>query len=497
MTVTTERAAAARARGAGTSPELVLAIVCAGVVLASLDMFIVNVALPSIARDFGSGSGGLAGLSWVLNGYSVVYAALLVPAGRLADRSSRRRGFLFGVGLFTLASGLCATAPNVGTLVAFRILQAVGAAALTPTSLGLVLGAFPAERRGGAVRIWTAMGGLAAALGPVVGGLLVTADWRWVFLVNVPIGLAALVAGARLLPDSPPESGPRPDVLSGLALTAGVAALVGGLVTSGEHGWTSGLVIGLLVAAAVLLAGMHARSARHASPIIELDLVRDPVMALTLFSTLLFSGAFGAMLLSVTLWMQEGWGWSALRAGLGLAPGPLMVPPLAIAAGGLIRRFGPGPVLATGAVIFGGGVAWWALGVGLHPHYAGELLGGAILTGVGVGLTLPTLFSTAAAALPPARFATGSALVNMVRQIGFAIGVAIFVAVLGNPASPAARLDAFRHGWWATAAMALAAAVAALGLLRLARTRRSSAPGPDPVRRPAAVDGPQQDDIPR
>src|ERR1700704_4178129 len=188
-------------RSRDTPPGQVLAIVCAGVVLASLDLFIVNVALPDISRDFGHA--GLGELSWVLNGYAIVYAALLVFFGRLADRHRLGDGFLLGVAIFTAASAGCAAASGVAMLVALRLVQAGGAALLTPTSLGLVLASYPPERRGGAVRTWTAMGGLAAALGPVIGGLLVTASWRWVFLVNVPIGLLALAVGWRWLPGVP------------------------------------------------------------------------------------------------------------------------------------------------------------------------------------------------------------------------------------------------------------------------------------------------------
>src|ERR1700689_3092026 len=181
-------------------PARILVIVCAGVVMASLDLFIVNVALPQIARELHQPS--LGTLSWVLNGYAIVYAALLVLAGRLADRHPRKYGFLLGVAIFTVASAACGAATSVAMLVAFRLVQAAGAALLTPTSLSLVLAAYPAQRRSGAVRAWTATGGVAAAFGPVIGGLLVAASWRWVFLVNVPIGLAALVVGWLRLPDA-------------------------------------------------------------------------------------------------------------------------------------------------------------------------------------------------------------------------------------------------------------------------------------------------------
>src|SRR5919199_1744683 len=184
-----------RNRRGAASPRAVLAIVCAGVVLASLDLFIVNVALPQMARDFHLRGDGVADLSWVLNAYAIVYAALLVLFGRIAERFPRERAFLAGLAVFVAASAACAAATGVVMLVAFRVIQAAGAALLTPTSLGLILATSAPERRTGAVRAWTAVGGLAAALGPVAGGLLVAASWRWVFLVNVPIGLAALAGG--------------------------------------------------------------------------------------------------------------------------------------------------------------------------------------------------------------------------------------------------------------------------------------------------------------
>ncbi|HEY4701374.1 MAG TPA: MFS transporter, partial [Streptosporangiaceae bacterium] len=192
-------------------PGEVLIIVCAGVVLASLDLFIVNVALPAIARDLGSRS--LGDLSWVLNGYAIVYASLLVLMGRLADRHRRKYGFLLGVAVFTAASAACGAATSVAMLIAFRLVQAAGAALLTPTSLSLVLASFSPDRRSGAVRTWTATGGMAAALGPVIGGLLVAVSWRWVFLVNVPIGLLALLVGWRRLPEVPGHRVPAPDPL--------------------------------------------------------------------------------------------------------------------------------------------------------------------------------------------------------------------------------------------------------------------------------------------
>jgi MFS family permease len=185
--------------------------------------------------------------------------------------------------------------------------------------------------------------------------------------------------------------------------------------------------------------------------------------------------AFGAMLLSVVLWDQEVWGWSALQTGLAVAPGPLMVPLFAfLVAGRLIARFGPGAVIATGATVFAAGVAWWALAAGLTPDYAGEMLGGMLLTGIGVGLTLPTFMATGAGALPPQSFATGSAVVNMLRQVGLAVGVAILVAVIGTPRTRAGELSAFQHGWIVIAGSSLLAAAAGGVLLRRPRRGRES-----------------------
>jgi EmrB/QacA subfamily drug resistance transporter len=452
-------------RRADASSPLVLVIVCAGVVLASLDLFIVNVALPDIARDLHTNS--LSSLSWVLNAYAIVYAAMLVLLGRLSESHRRENGFLLGVALFTIASAACGAASNLTMLVVFRIAQAIGAALLTPTSLSLVLATTEPARRHGAVRTWTAIGGLAAALGPVVGGLLVAASWRWVFLVNVPIGIAAMIVGWQRLPRVEGQSVPRPDALGAALVTAGVAALTLGLVKGNDWGWGSAATVVSLVGAAVALGLFALHCARHHNPLIDAALFKVRTFSGSSLVALVFSVSFGAMLLSVVLWDQNVWGWSALQTGLAVAPGPLMVPLFSfLVAGRLIARFGPGPVIGVGATVYAAGAAWWALAAGVHPDYAGEMLGGMLLTGVGVGLTLPTFMATGASSLPPQSFATGSAVVNMLRQVGLAVGVAVLVAVLGTPGSPAAALTAFQHGWEMIAGVSLIAALAGVVLLR-------------------------------
>jgi EmrB/QacA subfamily drug resistance transporter len=452
------------------SPRLVLAIVCAGVVLASLDLFIVNVALPQIGRDFHLRGGSLADLSWVLNAYAIVYASFLVLFGRLAERFRRERGFLVGVAVFVAASAACGAASGLPMLVAFRVLQAAGAALLTPTSLGLVLASFPPERRQGAVRAWTAIGGLAATLGPVVGGVLVAASWRWVFLVNVPVGLVALAVGWRRLPNVPGHPVAAPDGLGAILVTGGVGALVLGLVNGTRWAWGNGRTLAALAGGVVLLALFALHTARHRNPLVDRSLFRLRTFTGASIVAFFFSASFGAMLLSRVLWAQDVWHWSALTTGLSIAPGPVMVPLVSfLVTGRLTARIGPGRVIALGSTIFAVGAAWWALAVGLSADYFGDMFGGMLLTGIGVGLTLPTMMATGTASLPPHSLATGSAVVNMFRQIGLAVGVAILIAVLGTPHSPAATLDVYRSGWIVVAAISLVSAPIALWLLERRR----------------------------
>src|SRR4051794_35399735 len=471
---------------ADASSALVLVIVCAGVVLASLDLFIVNVALPQMGRDFHLSGDGVADLSWVLNAYAIVYASLLVLFGRAAERYPRERAFLVGLAIFVAASAACAAATSVEMLVAFRVVQAAGAALLTPTSLGLILATSSPERRHGAVRAWTAVGGLAAAAGPGFGGLLGAAGWRWGFLVNVPIGLAALVIGWRRLPHVPGHAVPRPDALGAGLITAGGAALVLGLVKGPSWGWGDPRTVAALGGGLVAIALFALHTLRARNPLIDRDLFRLRPFTGASAVAVFFSAAFGAMLLSRVLWMQDVWHWSALTTGLAIAPGPLMVPLFSfVVAGALIARFGPGAVIALGSTIFAAGAAWWALAMGLEPDYVGDMLGGMILTGIGVGLTLPTMMATGASSLPAHSFATGSAVINMLRQIGLAIGVAVLIAILGAPASPAATVDVYERASWVIAAIAVVAGL--IGLVLLSARRPSPAVDAAPVGEPAAV----------
>ena len=448
------------------TPNQVLFIVCSGIVLANLDLFIVNVALPDIAREFGEKD--LDTLSWILNGYAIVYAAMLIFCGRMAERFPRNVSFLAGIAVFTAASAACALAGSVESLIIYRLLQAAGAALLTPTSMGLILATFPAERRAGAVRVWAAVGGFAAALGPLVGGVLVTFDWRWIFLVNVPIGLLALAVGWIRLPRVAGHDVPAPNLWAALLITVGIAALTFGIVKLDDADWsTTALVASFAIAGATLgLFVLHCLGSDN--PFVDPALFRIGDFTRATLTMTLFSTAFGGFLLSLVLWQERVWHWSAMKIGLAIAPGPFMVPVTSLlVAGPLIARFGPARVVAGGLSVFALGVIVLA---GPQADLAFAILC-VIPSGIGVGLTLPTLMGVATAKLPASSFATGSGVVNMVRQIGFAVGVAIFVAIVGTHGSVQEHIAAFRLAWW------VMAAITVLGLipLLLRWQRRASA----------------------
>ncbi|WP_208298739.1 MFS transporter [Streptomyces liangshanensis] len=455
-------------------PRAILAVLSLAAFMASLDVFIVNVAFDKIGESFHGSS--VSDLSWVLNAYAIIYAALLVPLGRLADKIGRKRMFLLGLGLFTLASVACAAAPGLWWLVVFRVVQAVGAAALTPTSLGLLLASVPAEKRMPYVRIWSAVAGIAAAAGPVLGGLLVSASWRWVFLVNLPVGILALVAAARVVPDSRDANVSKvPDMLGAAVLTLGIGALALAIVKGGDWGWGSGDTVAAFVAAAVLLVWFVWRAEHHPVPLLEPDLYKVRTFAAANIAMITFSVGFAGYLLTLVLWLQNVWHWSTVSTGLAVAPGPAVVPIVAVLVQRLGHRIHPGVLTTLGCLVFGAGIVTTLLLVGPHgSDYASALLPGELLSGIGIGLALPTLLGSATAGLPPHRASTGSGAINMTRQIGYVLGVSVILAILGTPTSYAAAHTAFVHGWWTLAAVELAAATAALGLL----PRRPRNPAP-------------------
>lgn len=443
-------------------PGLVLALLAMATFLASLDLLIVNVALDPIGR--GIGTRDLSGLSWILNGYAIVFAALLVPAGRLADRYGRKGAFIFGLGLFAAASLGAALSGNLWILVVFRVIQAAGAAVLTPASLGLVLATAPPAKVHKYVQIWAASGSLAAAAGPVAGGLLANAAWQWIFLINIPLCLAAIVMAIPLIPNVRHDLGTRiPDLLGGVLIVLAVGALAVGLVKAPDWGWGTAPTVGSLILAAVSLIAFLVRSARAHLPIVELRIFRNVVFSSANAAVLLFYASFTLQLLGIIQWLEQQADWSVVRTGFAVAPGPGMVFIASLLAARLAHRLPVGLIAAVGALLSGVGIVLITASTGGQAiNYASDILPGWLIGGFGMGLALPTMFSSATRDLPSHQAATGSAVVNMASQIGSVLGVSLLVIFLALPGSDPHH--GYATSWWTAAALAVASGVAALGL---------------------------------
>jgi EmrB/QacA subfamily drug resistance transporter len=411
----------------------VLLIVAAGVFMAGLDVFIVNIAFPQIHHDYPGTS--LSSLSWILNSYTIVFAAFLIAAGRWSDNFGRKRSFLLGTALFTMSSAACAVSPSIGFLIGARAFQGFGAALLMPASLGLLLPEFPPGRRHVAIGAWAAIGGIAAAAGPPLGGLLVAASWRWVFLVNVPFGLLSLIIGTRVLREIRHPETIRPDFLGAGLLTMGVASLVAAIVKGPDWGWGSASTIAAFAFTVLIVLIVALRILHHPSPIVEPALLRVRAFSLATLASMIFFAGFAAMLLACVLFLTSIWHQQVLTAGLEIFPGPAMAATWAIPGARLGNRFGAARVGAIGSLLFSLGGIWWLWRLGGAQHYAMDFLPGMLIGGVGVGFVIPSLTGAVAATLSPERLATGTAVLTTGRQIGSALGAATLIAVIGTPHS--------------------------------------------------------------
>ncbi len=453
----------------------VFIVTALGAFMASLDLSIVNVAFPALARSFPHVP--RASLAWVITAYSIVFGSLLVTAGRTADRLGRRRVFFLGLAVFCAGSALCGLAPSVPLLVAGRVAQGSGAAALLPASLGLLLGAFPAEKRSQVVALWGGVGALAVATGPSLGAALITAGgWRSAFYVNLPVGALAWLWGRRILEESTVETAHGTPDFPGVALiSVALASLVLAISEGPSWGWTNPRVLAALLVAVGLGAAFLFRSAGHPAPVLDLSLFRARSFSVANASTLVYAMGFFAMLLGNILFLTGVWHYTILRAGLAVTPGPLVVAVVSGPAGRMAGRFGFRAVLMPGAVCFAAGLSWYVLRVGTHPAYLAEWLPGTLMAGLGIGLTFPVFSAAAVASLPPERLAVGGAVNQTARQIGGALGVALLVVLVGNPTSPASALNHFHRLWIYCAAMALGS-----GLIG-SRLRRPSRAGAEVV----------------
>jgi EmrB/QacA subfamily drug resistance transporter len=446
---------------------LILAVLASVAFMAQLDLFIVNVAIPSIGLSFSGAP--LSDLSWILNGYAVVFAALLVPAARLADHYGRKRFLLVGVVTFIGASAICAAAPSVAVLIAGRAVQAAGAAAIVPASLGLLLPSFPQRQHNLVVGVWSATAALAASAGPPLGGLLVAVDWRWIFLVNLPVGLVTVAVGARVLPEIRAKADSHlPDPLSIVSLLAAVTLLTFGLVEGTTWGWSSARLIGVLAGALVAAAVTIYRTLRHPNAVIEVSLFESREFGTASLTLFLYYIGFAAFLLSSVLYLQDLWHYDALRAGLAIAPGPITAGLFAVNGGKIIGRFGRTTPAAVGAVAIVASAIYLLALAPLAPDYL-QFLPGILLCGASAGLVQAPLYASAGT-LPVHRTTTGSGVLNMARQLGSVVGVATLVALL-NTSHPNS-LAPFDRGW---VLQLISGALATVGLLALARRRVGSA----------------------
>ena len=445
--------------------RLAIVTACAGGFLAFLDTTIVNTAFPDIAASFPSASA--ASLSWVLDAYFIVIAALLVPAGGVADRLGRKRVFLAGILLFVAASVACAAAPSWEALVAARIVQGAGAAISVPVSLALILPEYPVGRRAAAVGTWGASAALAAATGPALGGLLAdTADWRWVFLVNLPLGLAIFLMGRRWMIESVDEDATGlPDLAGALLAIAGLGLLALAIVQGGEWGWLDARVVGSFGAALVLLTLTAARCLSHPRPILDPALMRIRSFSRANVGTLLLGMGFFSTILGNILFLTSIWGYGILTAGLAVVPGAVASAAVAAPAGRLADAYGYRAVIVPGCLLYAAGILIVRT-AGTEPDFVGTWLPAMVLNGTGLGMAFPALGAAALVDVPPARFASATAVSAAFRQFGGVLGTAGLFAVIGTPATLAAALDAAHDAYLLSAGWALAAGGVALTLRR-------------------------------
>ncbi len=414
------------------SPWPVFWVASIAVFLVSLDTTMLFAAFRTIQNGFLGTSA--ADMSWVLNAYTVVYAAMLIPAGGLADTHGRKKVFLLGVTLFLAASAACGLSGTVGWLIAARVAQAIGAAMLTPASLSILLDAFPHSKRAVAVSLWGAVGGLAAAVGPSIGSFVVDAvGWQWAFYLNLPLGALSLWRGAKLLKEAKKPEGRRPVDGVGMGLLiVGVGALALAIVQSGSSRWSATELLAAASTGLITLIGFVAWARVASAPLVDLRLFHNRTYTFVNLATLAFGIAFSMMFFAFFFYMTEVWHYTLPQAGLAITPGPLLVIPFAVVTGRLAARLGHRPFLVGGSVVYACSGLWFLMVPGAQPAYLTQWLPGLFLSGMGVGLVLPSLSAAAVNHLPNDQYAVGSAVNQATRQIGSVMGVAITVLLLGH-----------------------------------------------------------------
>jgi EmrB/QacA subfamily drug resistance transporter len=442
-------------------PGWTFVIVSVALFMVVLDNLVVTTALPSIRADLGA---TIQSLEWTVNAYTLSYAVLLLTGAALGDRFGRRRMFVIGLGMFTLASAAAALAPTTEALIAARAIQGVGAAIVTPLTLTLLAEVFPPDKRGLAIGAWSGVSGLGIALGPLVGGAVVDGiSWHWIFWINVPIGLALLPLAARRLAES---HGPSRSLdLPGLGLaSAGLLGIVYGIVRGAELGWTSTTVLGSLVAGAVLVAAFLAWEARAPQPMLPLRFFRSRgFAAVNGVSLAMYFGVFGSIFL-LAQFFQVTQGYSPLEAGLRTLPWTIMPMFIAPIAGLLSDKVGSRPLMATGLTLQAGAIAWLASVSTPSVPYS-ELVIPFVMAGTGMALVFAPAANAVLSSVRPEEAGQASGATNAIRELGGVLGVAVLATVFahnGSYASPAAYTNGMTSAIWVGAAVLLAGALAAL-----------------------------------
>lgn len=408
-----------------------LLAVCAGYFMVILDVTAINVAVPVIGREL---SASLTGIQWITDGYTLVFAGFLLTGGALGDRLGSRRVFCWGVAVFVLSSAACALAASAPSLVAARLAEGLGAALIVPGSLALLQQAYPTPAaRSRAFGLWGSMAGIAAAAGPLLGGLLVaTLGWRWVFLINLPVGAACLVLTLRHVARSPRHAARALDWPAQCAVLAAVALLTAALNEAGRRGWSDPAVLAGLGLAALAAVAFAVRERLARSPVLPPDLLRAPAMSGGAAIGLLFNFGFYGMVFTASLDFQHQRGFSALGTGLALFPAVAMTMFASVLSGRLSRRTGHRPLVVSGMLLAALGLAGWAA-AGPDPAYP-LLVAPMMAAGFGTSFALTGSTATVMGAAPAAYSGAASALFNTTRQIGSATGVALGGSLLATAA---------------------------------------------------------------
>lgn len=443
-----------------------LAAVAVGLFMIMLDNTVVNVALPSIQRDLGT---DLSELEWIVAGYALTFAALMLIGGKLADAFGRRRIFVLGIVVFTLSSLWCGLAESGETLIAARVVQGVGAALMNPATLSIIAATFPPKERGTAIGIWAGVSALALAIGPLVGGLLTEhLDWSWVFFVNVPVGVAGIVASYVLIDESRDETHERLDLPGLLTSGVGLFALTYGLIEANQYGWSSTRIIGAFAVAAVALAAFVVLERRQRAPMLDLTLFRSGTYAGANLAMLLVALAMFGVFFFVSLYMQNILGYSAVEAGAAFLPMTVMVILVAPVAGKLSDRHGSRWLMVTGMVLLSAQLVYFSQ-LGADATFW-TLLPALVVGGIGMAMTMTPTSAAAIRAVPVEKSGVGSAVLNAMRQVGGSLGIALMGAIMAHEAgsrqTPEAFLDGFEQALLVAAAIAFVGSIVAGALVR-------------------------------